>query len=403
MPRLVRWSVFAQVSDGSEARWGGAAGGPVRRLAGGAPGWWVNGARWRRGWPPGGARGRAVRARRAPAPVGRTARAGGRGLDLGADLAHHGDDLPLVPLGQPGHRHRAADHVLRRLGVAGAGAARFLHGDVLAGDRLDDVWAGDEPVRGLVRHHHEVGDGTGGSSPRRSGSSGAGRARRTRRRNPHRAAAPPAHGPSARPWRAAPAQPARNRHGPLRRPPPEVRDPSGGSMDVDLVHGRFPCPSKRRSSSQAPGSSPAAGSAFSASPNGNGTMPTETACAADMPVDSASQDAPKRWMAPEAGTMDTRARTGDRSGPAAGAIADDHRSGQESEQVAARGAEEGAGAVLGVGEHRKPRRAQQQLEDLCGHSAGRAERGCGCGCGDEHSEGLPGEPTRPRIQAWISA
>ena len=36
-------------------------------------------------------------------------------------------------------------------------AAEFLEVDVLAGDGLDDVRAGDEHVRGLVDHHHEVG------------------------------------------------------------------------------------------------------------------------------------------------------------------------------------------------------------------------------------------------------
>jgi hypothetical protein len=38
------------------------------------------------------------------------------------------------------------------LGVVGAGAAEVLHRDVLAGDGLDDVGAGDEHVRGLVDH-----------------------------------------------------------------------------------------------------------------------------------------------------------------------------------------------------------------------------------------------------------
>ena len=51
-------------------------------------------------------------------------------------------------------------HVVRDagLGVVRARAAEVLEGDVLAGDRLDDVGAGDEHVRGLVDHHGEVGD-----------------------------------------------------------------------------------------------------------------------------------------------------------------------------------------------------------------------------------------------------
>jgi hypothetical protein len=43
------------------------------------------------------------------------------------------------------------------LGVVGARAAEFLEGDVLAGDGLDHVRAGDEHVRGLVDHDDEVG------------------------------------------------------------------------------------------------------------------------------------------------------------------------------------------------------------------------------------------------------
>ena len=39
-----------------------------------------------------------------------------------------------------------------------AGAAEVLHRDVLAGDRLDHVGAGDEHRRGLVDHDREVGD-----------------------------------------------------------------------------------------------------------------------------------------------------------------------------------------------------------------------------------------------------
>ena len=41
------------------------------------------------------------------------------------------------------------------------GAAELLELDVLAGDGLDHVGAGDEHVRGLVDHHGEVGDGGG--------------------------------------------------------------------------------------------------------------------------------------------------------------------------------------------------------------------------------------------------
>ena len=51
------------------------------------------------------------------------------------------------------------------LGVVGAGAAELLHRDVLAGDGLDDVGAGDEHVRGLVDHDREVGDGGGVDVP----------------------------------------------------------------------------------------------------------------------------------------------------------------------------------------------------------------------------------------------
>ena len=43
------------------------------------------------------------------------------------------------------------------LGHVGVGAAEFLHGDVLAGDGLDDVGAGDEHLAGLVDHDDEVG------------------------------------------------------------------------------------------------------------------------------------------------------------------------------------------------------------------------------------------------------
>ena len=45
-----------------------------------------------------------------------------------------------------------------RLRVVGTRAAQLLHRDVLAGDRLDHVRAGDEHVRGLVDHDGEVGE-----------------------------------------------------------------------------------------------------------------------------------------------------------------------------------------------------------------------------------------------------
>jgi len=44
------------------------------------------------------------------------------------------------------------------LGVVGTRAPEVLEFDVLAGDCLDDIGAGDEHVRGLVDHHSEVGD-----------------------------------------------------------------------------------------------------------------------------------------------------------------------------------------------------------------------------------------------------
>ncbi len=45
------------------------------------------------------------------------------------------------------------------------GAAELFHRDVFAGDRLDDVWAGDEHLAGLVDHDHEVGQGGGVDVP----------------------------------------------------------------------------------------------------------------------------------------------------------------------------------------------------------------------------------------------
>ena len=44
-------------------------------------------------------------------------------------------------------------------GVVGHGAAQLFLGDVLVGDGLDDVGAGDEHVAGVVHHEDEVGDG----------------------------------------------------------------------------------------------------------------------------------------------------------------------------------------------------------------------------------------------------
>ena len=46
-------------------------------------------------------------------------------------------------------------------GVVGERAAELLHADVLAGDGLDHVGAGDEHLAGLVDHDHEVGEGGG--------------------------------------------------------------------------------------------------------------------------------------------------------------------------------------------------------------------------------------------------
>ncbi len=48
-----------------------------------------------------------------------------------------------------------------RLDHVGVGAAEVLHRDVLAGDGLDDVGAGDEHLAGLVDHHDEVGESGG--------------------------------------------------------------------------------------------------------------------------------------------------------------------------------------------------------------------------------------------------
>ena len=48
-----------------------------------------------------------------------------------------------------------------RPGVVRVRAAEFLHPDVLAGDRLDDIGAGDEHLARLVDHDDEVGEGGG--------------------------------------------------------------------------------------------------------------------------------------------------------------------------------------------------------------------------------------------------
>ncbi len=45
------------------------------------------------------------------------------------------------------------------LGVVGQGPAQILLADLLAGDALDDVRAGDEHVGGVLHHEDEVGHG----------------------------------------------------------------------------------------------------------------------------------------------------------------------------------------------------------------------------------------------------
>ena len=73
----------------------------------------------------------------------------------GQEVQQFADELDRVGLvgGQVGGRARG--------GVVLPGAAEGLHVHVLAGDGLDDVGAGDEHVRGLVHHHHVVGQGGG--------------------------------------------------------------------------------------------------------------------------------------------------------------------------------------------------------------------------------------------------
>jgi hypothetical protein len=53
--------------------------------------------------------------------------------------------------------------------VVRARAAELLERHLLAGDRLHDVRAGDEHLRGLVDHHDEVGQRGGVDVPTRGG------------------------------------------------------------------------------------------------------------------------------------------------------------------------------------------------------------------------------------------
>ncbi len=55
------------------------------------------------------------------------------------------------------------------LGHVGVRAAQLFHRDVLTGDRLDDIGAGDEHLAALVDHHHEVGERGGVDVPARRG------------------------------------------------------------------------------------------------------------------------------------------------------------------------------------------------------------------------------------------
>ena len=55
------------------------------------------------------------------------------------------------------------------LGHVGVRAAQLLHRDVLAGDGLDHVGAGDEHLAGLVDHDDEVGQRGGVDVPARGG------------------------------------------------------------------------------------------------------------------------------------------------------------------------------------------------------------------------------------------
>ena len=63
------------------------------------------------------------------------------------------DLLDAVLVGLAGELGHAA------LGVVGHGAAQVLEADLLAGDALDDVRAGDEHVRGVLHHEDEVRHG----------------------------------------------------------------------------------------------------------------------------------------------------------------------------------------------------------------------------------------------------